>query len=243
MRRVPKKDLPEVYKSQLFANEVMLLPYYIAALNIEHAYGEITGEYEPFEGLCFADTLDLTAERQPSLFAERNTERVERQKFAPITVVIGNPPYKEKAKGKGAWIEMGSGNRSAPLKDWQPPKDWKVGTHAKHLRNLYIYFWRWASRKVFEPVDGQAEGGGHGIVAFISAAGFISGPAFERMRQDLRQRCHEIWVIDCTSEMANPTTRAVMSMGAESLPARIRACRPMSRTALLSIRSPPGNCR
>jgi predicted helicase len=82
-----------VYKEQLFANEVMLMPYYIAALNIEHAYGELTGKYEPFEGLCFADTLDLTQERQPSLFAERNTERVERQKFTPITIVIGNPPY------------------------------------------------------------------------------------------------------------------------------------------------------
>lgn len=57
-------------------------------------------------------------------------------------MVIGNPPYKEKAKGKGAWIESGSKNKGAPLQDWQPPKAWKVGTHAKHLRNLYIYFWR-----------------------------------------------------------------------------------------------------
>ena len=82
MRRIPKKDLPRMYREQLFANEVMLLPYYIAALNIEHAYYELTGEYEPFEGLCFVDTLDL-AEGEQSTFGfmtEENTERVERQK-------------------------------------------------------------------------------------------------------------------------------------------------------------------
>ena len=95
IRRIPKKDLPRVYRQQLFANEVMLLPYYIAALNIEHAYFELTGNYEPFEGLCFVDTLDM-AEAQQGQFGfmtEANTERVERQKKAPITVIIGNPPY------------------------------------------------------------------------------------------------------------------------------------------------------
>ena len=58
LRRIPKRDLPRMYREQLFANEVMLLPYYIAALNIEHAYYERTGHYEPFEGLCFVDTLE-----------------------------------------------------------------------------------------------------------------------------------------------------------------------------------------
>ena len=53
-----------MYREQLFANEVMLLPYYIAALNIEHAYYELTGNYEPFEGLCFVDTLDLAEAKQ-----------------------------------------------------------------------------------------------------------------------------------------------------------------------------------
>ncbi len=64
IRRIPKKDLKRVYTNQLFANEIMLLPYYIAALNIEHAYYEQTGEYEAFEGLCFVDTLDLAEARQ-----------------------------------------------------------------------------------------------------------------------------------------------------------------------------------
>ena len=64
LRRIPKKDLPRMYRRQLFANEVMLLPYYIAALNIEHAYYERTRTYEPFEGLCFVDTLDLAKGEQ-----------------------------------------------------------------------------------------------------------------------------------------------------------------------------------
>ena len=95
LRRMSRRDLPRVYREQLFANEVMLLPYYIAALNIEHAYYELTGSYEPFEGLCFVDTLDLAEGSQHKLgfMTETNAERVERQRKAPITVVIGNPPY------------------------------------------------------------------------------------------------------------------------------------------------------
>jgi hypothetical protein len=80
IHRIPKKDLPRVYREQLFANEVMLLPYYIAALNIEHAYFERTGDYEAFEGLCFVDTLDIAYHDHVPLFVEQNTERILRQK-------------------------------------------------------------------------------------------------------------------------------------------------------------------
>src|SRR5207244_2499102 len=67
INRIPKKDLPRMYREQLFANEVMLLPYYIAAMNIEHAYYERTGTYEPFEGLCFVDTLGLMEREQNAI--------------------------------------------------------------------------------------------------------------------------------------------------------------------------------
>ncbi|MFH1011659.1 MAG: N-6 DNA methylase, partial [bacterium] len=87
IRRIPGRDLERMYREQLFANEVMLMPYYIAALNIEHAYYEKTGKYEPFEGLCFVDTLDLAEAKQSQLgfMAEKNLERVERQRRTPIT--------------------------------------------------------------------------------------------------------------------------------------------------------------
>jgi len=95
LRRVPKRNLDVVYKDRLFANEIMLLPYYIAALNIEHTYSELSGHYEAFAGLCFVDTLELAegAQGRFSFMTEKNSERVERQKKAPITVIIGNPPY------------------------------------------------------------------------------------------------------------------------------------------------------
>ena len=95
LRRIPKRDLPRMYRQQLFANEVMLLPYYIAALNIEHAYYELTGSYEPFGGLCFVDTLDLAKGQQNTFgfMSEENVQRVAHETEAPITVVIANPPY------------------------------------------------------------------------------------------------------------------------------------------------------
>ena len=95
MNRVPRSALKRKYQSELWCNEIMLLPYYIASLNIEHTYFERTGEYAPFEGICFADTLELVERDQPFLpmLGEENTDRVVKQRQAPITVVVGNPPY------------------------------------------------------------------------------------------------------------------------------------------------------
>jgi predicted helicase len=93
---IKRRDLKYKYQHDLFCNEIMLLPYYIASLNIEHEYYEGTGQYEPFEGICFADTLGLAEGQQLSLFVEENTERVKREKEAEIMVVIGNPPYNAK---------------------------------------------------------------------------------------------------------------------------------------------------
>src|ERR1700686_1969057 len=117
----------------------------------------------------------------------------------PIVVVIGNPPYKEKAKGRGGWIEQGTsakgqaaplaplmppsargpsaGGRAPPPAGWMPPSEGGAGAHAKHLRNLYVYFWRWATWKVFggDPYRGGTEKTElndwthrRGVVSFIS---------------------------------------------------------------------------
>ncbi len=130
------------------------------------------------------------------------------KKSQPITVVIGNPPYKEKAEGRGGWIEAGTKGREAPLDRWKPPAAWGVGAHGKHLKNLYVYFWRWATWKVFGTgIAASAdlpEKDEEGIVCFITVAGFLNGPGFERMRDDLRRTCSEIWVIDCSPEGHQP---------------------------------------
>ena len=124
---------------------------------------------------------------KPLAESRRQANAVKRQE--PITVVIGNPPYKEKARGRGGWIEAGSANAAAPLARWQPPADWGVGAHTKHLRNLYVYFWRWATWKVFGDAAGAPQAGDRrGVVCFITVAGFLNGPGFQAMRDDLRQQ-------------------------------------------------------
>ena len=140
--------------------------------------------------------------------SRRQANQIKRQE--KITVVIGNPPYKEKAKDLGGWIESGSTGREihAPLRHWMPPPDWNVGTHLKHLRNLYVYFWRWATWKVFgdsapEPIEGRSRDR-KGIVCFITVAGFLNGPGFQKMRAELRTEADEIWVIDCSPEGHQP---------------------------------------
>lgn len=113
------------------------------------------------------------------------------KKNQPVLVVIGNPPYKEKAKGRGGWVEAGNPNTrvAAPLAEWVPPPSWGVSAHVKHLRNLYVYFWRRATWKVFdhEPQDES------GIVCFITVAGFLNGPGFQKMRDYLRRTVDELW--------------------------------------------------
>ena len=135
-----------------------------------------------------------------------------------IMVVIGNPPYKEKAKGKGAWVESGSKAKGvvAPLDAWKDaPKEWKMGVHAHKLSNLYVYFWRWASWKVFGGAPILADGSKNprqGLVCFITMTGFINGPGFQKMRADLRRDADEIWVINCAPEgMQAPVANAVFT--------------------------------
>ena len=200
---------------RLIAFELQLGPFAVAQLRVFAEVAALTGAMPSTAPRMFVtDTLGNPNDDGgafPGFTAaigqqRRAANRVKREQ--PITVVIGNPPYKDKAKGLGGWVEGATRKKGdyAPLDAWQPLPEWGLGAHAKHLRNLYIYFWRWASRKVFEPIAGQAEGGGSGIVAFITAAGYLGGPAFERMRQHLRELCHEIWVIDCSPEGHQPET-------------------------------------
>jgi len=137
--------------------------------------------------------------------SRREANRVKRGQ--PIMVVIGNPPYKEKAEGRGGWIEKGSDGRSAPLDYWKAPVEWKATSQNK-LKNLYVYFWRWATLKVFgsglNAATGELENERQGLVCFITASGFLNGPGFQRMRDDLRRTCSNIWIIDCTPEGHQP---------------------------------------
>lgn len=168
-------------------------------------------------GNPFVEDEWLPQVMEPVAKSRRDANAV--KKGQPITVVIGNPPYKEKAEGRGAWIEAGSPGRQAPLERWRPPPEWRVGAHAKHLKNLYVYFWRWATWKVFgsgfKDSTGLPEKDEEGIVCFITVAGFLNGPGFQRMRDDLRRTCSDIWVIDCSPEGHQPEVATRIFQGVQ----------------------------
>ncbi len=114
----------------------------------------------------------------------------------PVMVVLGNPPYKEKSHGKGGFVESGASGRPAPLARFIPDPTLGFGAHVKHLYNPYVYFWRWATDKVFD----QNPAADHGVVCFITVAGFLGGPGFAAMRSYLRSRADAVYVIDCSPE-------------------------------------------
>jgi hypothetical protein len=162
------------------------------------------------------------------------------KKEQPITVVIGNPPYKEKAEGRGGWIEQGTPGLEKPMDRWRPPPDWGVGAHGKHLKNLYIYFWRWATWKVFgtgvvastrQAKDGvkEIDKDEEGIVCFISVAGFLNGPGFQKMRDDLRRTCSDIWVIDCSPDGHQPEVATRIFQGVQQPVCIVLAARKLGK--------------
>ncbi|MCY3924454.1 MAG: N-6 DNA methylase [bacterium] len=123
----------------------------------------------------------------------------------PVMVAIGNPPYRERAKGLGGWVESGNPNTDLPpiLDDWKPPSDWGVSAHVYNMSNLLVYFWRWATWKVLENA-GNDGGESPGVVCFVTTAAWLSGDGFQKMRAWLRQRCSEIWVVSLSPEGHQP---------------------------------------
>lgn len=188
IKRVPKRNLPRIYREQLFANEIMLLPYYIAALNIEHAYYEQTGHYESFEGLCFVDTLDIaeSAQAKMSFMTEKNTERVERQKRTPITVIIGNPPYNMGQQNEND----NNKNRKYDIVDQRIRETYAAASSATlktKLYDAYVKFFRWAVDRL---------GNRDGIVCFVSNNSFVDQVAFDGMQQHLMRDFQLIYHVD-----------------------------------------------
>lgn len=184
--RIPGAARREAYHNRLFANEVMLLPYYVASLNIEHAYYERMHSYETFDGLCFVDTLDMAKAKQAELFTLANTERVEREKNAAVTVIIGNPPYNVGQKSENDNIK----NRKYKVVDGRIrdtyAKDSKA-TNKNSLSDMYVKFFRWATDRL---------GDRDGIVCFVSNNSFVDQHAFDGMRRHLMQTFQRIDHVD-----------------------------------------------
>ena len=190
MREIRPTALEDKYKSEFHCNEVMLLPYYIASMNIEHEFYEATGDYHPFEGICLVDTFDLAEDRQLPLFALDNTRRVEAQKDTPMFVVIGNPPY-----NVGQVNENDNNrNRKYPTMDSRVRETYAKDSTASNKNKLsdpYVKAIRWASDRIKE----------EGVVAFVTNNGFLDGVAFDGMRKHLAGDFDAIYILDLSGNV------------------------------------------
>jgi predicted helicase len=188
MRELPAAALKKKFLGELWANEIMLLPYYIAAQNVEHEYFERTGTYEPFPGLCLVDTFELAEPRdqiEMEFLSAKNTERVNAQKKAPIRVILGNPPY-------NAWQQDendNNKNRKYPRLDQRIRNTYAADSTAtlkNSLSDPYIKALAWASDRI----------GDEGVVAYVTNSGYLDGLATDGVRAHLAQDFDAIYVLD-----------------------------------------------
>ena len=194
---------------RLVGFEQQMGPYAVAELRTSGLLHGLEAPL-PLSGmrLYVADTLDdpnaeitqLGSGLELIAASRRQANDIKRR--AHVTVVIGNPPYRERAEGLGGWVE--SGDRTpgsvAPLEAFRAEGN---GLSEYVLKNLYVYFWRWATWKVFD-AHRDLPDGDTGIVCFITTSGYLRGPGFKGMREYLRRTCSEGWVIDLTPEGQTP---------------------------------------
>ena len=183
-------DITRKFTQELHANEIILLSYYIAAINIEATFDEINGDeegYVPFEGIVLTDTFEST-ETEDTLdddYFGTNDERLKRQQAIPITVIMGNPPYSAKQKN-----EDGNQIRTTYKKlDTSLKNSWvetSTATNKNNLFDSYIRAMRWSSDRISD----------NGVIGFITNNSFIDGNAMDGMRQALLEEFSDIYVLN-----------------------------------------------
>jgi predicted helicase len=214
---IAQKDLARKYREELHANEIVLLAYYIAAVNIENAYhdqlaplphlllersrkersrkeregGREEAAYEPFEGIVLTDTFQLgETDESEKLFSEmfpQNSERVARQKKAPLRVIMGNPPYS---------VGQRSANDNAQNQKYDKLDARIANTYAKatdatnknSLYDSYIKAFRWSTDRL-DPKHG-------GVIAFVSNGAWLDGNSTDGFRKILEKEFSSIWVFN-----------------------------------------------
>ncbi|MEJ7821350.1 MAG: type ISP restriction/modification enzyme [Chitinophagaceae bacterium] len=196
---LPKAKLKHKYKNELHANEVAILPYYIANLNIEYTYKQKMGEYAEFDNLCFVDTLDNTGfhwvGKQGDLFGvtAENAQRIKRQNERKISVVIGNPPYNANQQNENdnnknrAYTEIDRRIKETFIKNSTAQKT--------KMYDMYSRFYRWAMDRLND----------NGVIAFISNRSFIDSRTFDGFRKIVQEDFDQVYIIDTKSDVrANP---------------------------------------
>jgi len=187
-------DLKRKYSDEIHANEIVLLAYYIAAVNIENTYHDLlpeTPEYQSFNGICLTDTFQLGEFIQGDLlrsnFFPKNSERVEAQQKTPITVIISNPPYS---------VGQKSANDNAQNMSYPKLEKRIADTYAKEstatnktaLYDAYIKAFRWSSDRL----DKQHGG----IICFISNGSWLDGNAHDGFRKRLEREFNCIYIFN-----------------------------------------------
>lgn len=189
LRELTPEAIPRKYAHELHCNEIMLLPYYIASMNIEHAFFEITGGYQPFGGICLVDTFELAEDRQHAFgfLNPENTERVNRQKAAPIFVIIGNPPYNA---GQANENDNNKNRKYRVVDRWVAERyaaD-SQATNKNALSDPYVKAFAWATERLRHQPQG--------IIAFVTNNGFLDGIAFDGMRRQFAKDFSSIYLLD-----------------------------------------------
>jgi predicted helicase len=195
---IKKDKLQYKYENEIHANEIAILPYYIANLNIEFTFKQKTGEYKEFQNLCFVDTLDNLgfsfAGKQGSLFgvSAENAQRIKRQNSKKISVIIGNPPYNanqmnenENNKNREYYVNYSKkiGGVDGRIKDTFI----KYSTAQKtKVYDMYARFYRWAMDRI----------GNDGVVCFISNNSFINARTFDGFRKCVQDDFQLAYIID-----------------------------------------------
>jgi predicted helicase len=182
---IKPEELPHKYKHEIHANELVLLAYYIAAINIEAAYhGEVLDEYTPFEGICLTDTFQMYEKDDlVDALLQDNSARRKRQKALDIRVIVGNPPYSVGQKSEND----NNDNVEYPTLDARIRSTYAARSQAmlsKGLYDSYIRAIRWASDRI----------GDAGIIGFVTNAGFLDASTTDGLRKCLADEFSSLYV-------------------------------------------------
>ena len=185
---ISKEDLLRKYTQELHANEIVLLSYYIAAINIEETFHSIMeGDYKPFEGIVLTDTFESTEKEdsfEDELFGENN-ERLEKQRKEPIFAIIGNPPY---SAGQGNENDNNK-NIKYEILDKNIAQTYVKLASSKSLRTYYdsyIKAFRWATDRIGE----------QGVIGFVTNSSFIDKPVMDGIRKSFSQEFNYLFILN-----------------------------------------------
>ncbi len=190
---IRKEDMLRKYRNEIHCNEIILLAYYIADVNIESVFHDIMHpeHYEMYDGICLTDTFQLNEHGDNDIFSQlfpENSERLQKQKKAPVRVIIANPPYSIGQKDQNDNAQ----NLTYKTLDKRLADTYVKNSNATNNRSIYdsyVKAFRWASDRVSQTKDG-------GIVAFITNGSWLDGSAQDGMRRCLQKEFTSIYVLN-----------------------------------------------